>query len=206
MSTINIFLVLVSVAVIVFLAIKSGQHKRKQDEIRRRFLEEEEAANSVRKKNIDVELYYTADLNALPKIPENDPNQIERCAARTMIRFSTPMTNLELKKRYGPAQMDIIAQYEENFSEYLKALTKWAVSLAEEDFNKNQKDALSILETVISLGGEFRDAYKLSADIYAAKNDKSGLENLLNIATENHFKDPSIRQQILDYINTKELE
>jgi CTP:phosphocholine cytidylyltransferase-like protein len=106
------------------------------------------------------------------------------------------MSNLELKKQYGPSQMDIIAQYEENFSEYLKALTKWAVSLAPE----NQNDAIVILEAVVALGGEFRDSYKVAADIYMSKNDKQGMENLITNAEKNHFRDPAVRSHILEYI------
>jgi hypothetical protein len=204
-TAMNIILIVLSVVAIVFLFFKSRQHTRKQEEINSRFLEEEEAANSVRKKEIDAELFFTPDLSALPPIPDSDPHQIKRCATRTMIRFDVHMTNLELKKLYGPAQMDIIAQYEENFSEYLKALTKWAVALSDENFDGNQVDVMTILEKVITMGGEYRDAYKLAADICEARNDKSGLENLLELVMENHFKDPSIRQQILDYINRKNL-
>jgi argininosuccinate lyase len=81
----------------------------------------------------------------------------------------------------------------------LKALLKWSASLTEQ----NTADALIVLETVIMLGGEFRDAYKLAADIYAAENSTKKLKSLQTIATENYFKDPSVRQHILDYINRK---
>jgi argininosuccinate lyase len=198
----NIILVIGSTSAILYLAISGSRHSKKQDEIKRRFLEEEDEANRVRKKEIDPDLFYTADLSALPEIPESDPHQIIRCAKRKMIHFTEPISNLELKKKYGQTQMDIIAQYEENFSEFLKSLTKWAESLMEE----NQSDALLILETVVAHGGEFRDAYKLSADIYVEKNDKSGMDALLAQTEKNHFKDPSIRRQILEYINLKKEE
>jgi len=195
MPFVNILLILLSVGAIFFLIIKSGIHSKKSDDIKRRFLEEEDAANSARKKEIEPELYYTANLTALPPISADDPHQVMRCAARPMIRFPKPMTNLEIKKTYGPSQMDIIAQYEENFSEYLKALTKWAAELKDE----NHDEALTIVETVISLGGEFRNAYKLAADIYAATG--RNLSELASRTEENHFSDPIVKQQILDYIS-----
>ncbi|MCL2224136.1 MAG: hypothetical protein FWB96_04105 [Defluviitaleaceae bacterium] len=202
-TVLNIFLILLSAGAILFIIIRYGQNTKKQDDINRRFLEEEEAANAVRKKEIDPSLYYTADLDALPSIPENDPHQVMRCAKRTMIHLPLGTTNLKLKKMYGLAQMDKIAHYEENFNEYLKALIKWAASLMEEE--KNDTDALSILETVVGLGCEFRNAYKLAADIYAARGDKSGLNNLYGRTRDNHFTDPHIRKQILDYIDGKEM-
>lgn len=196
---INIFLwLLLPVAISAFFLL-SRRHSKKQEEIKARFFEEEEAANSVRKKDIEPELFYTPDLSVLPPLPPDDPHQIERAAKRTMLRFPQPMTNLELKKNYGLAQMDIIAQYEENFSEYLKALTKWGVATATE----NPADALTILETVAALGGEFRDTYKTAADIYAARGDSEKLDALFTRAEENYFRDPSIKRQILDYIETK---
>jgi hypothetical protein len=199
MNYFNIILFALSVMLIVMLVIKFSRHSKQQADVKRKFLDDEAAANAVRKKEIDPALFYTADLSALPEIPEGDPFQIERCAKRMMIYFKEPITNLELKMQYGAAQMDFIAQYEENFNEYLKALTKWAASIAEE----NKSDALVILELVISLGGEFRDAYKLAADIYASKRDSIGMEGLRSFAEKNHFHDPSIRTQILEYINMK---
>ncbi|MCL2388566.1 MAG: hypothetical protein FWC89_13625 [Defluviitaleaceae bacterium] len=202
MVYVSVILLALSVTLIVAVLMNGRSHRRKQEEMNRRFLEEEEAANAVRKKDIDADLYYTANLSALPQLPNPDPHQVERCANRTMIRFAEPISNLELKKQYGLAQMDVIAQYEENFTEYLKSLTKWAMDIAE----NQQEDALKIVEEVVTLGGEFRDTYRLAADIYVAKNDHDGLNTLLINATENHFKDPAIRRQVLDYISLKKEE
>jgi len=190
-----------SVFLMVVIAIKSSSHKKKQAEIRENFLAREEKANAVRRKDIDPNLFFEADLSAFPEIIGDDPFQVLRCSKRVMIRFENPITNLELKELYGLSQMDLIAQYEENFNAYLKSLTKWAASLVE----KNSSDALKILEYVISHGGEFRDSYKIAADIYANNGEQEKLDALLDSAVENHFNDPSIRQQIIDYINKKEI-
>jgi hypothetical protein len=199
---VSVILLGISISLIVIVASKARRHSKKQSEINRRFFEEEEAANNVRKKEIDASLFYKASLAELPPIPEGDPNQVQRCAKRLMIRFDAPVSNLELKQQYGPAQMDIIAQYEENFNEYLKALTKWAGDIIE----KSPDDALIILNKVITLGGEYRDTYKLAADIYAAKADSNGINALKKSAEKNHFKDPSVRSHILEYIHNKEKE
>ncbi|MCL2456436.1 MAG: hypothetical protein FWD19_02665 [Defluviitaleaceae bacterium] len=197
----NSIIFFASVAAMIFLVIKSSSHRKKQDEINKNFLEREEAANAVRKKEIDPHLFFEADLSHFPKISEDDPFQIIRCSKRVMIRFETPVTNLELKNLYGLSQMDLIAQYEENFNAYLKSLTQWAASLAE----KNSGDALKIVEYVISLGGEFRDSYKIAADIYAKNGEQEKLDALTDAAEQNYFNDPSIRKQIIDYINMKEI-
>jgi len=198
----NILIFLLTALAITFLVVRSSRHSKRIDEIKRRFLEEEEAANLVRKKEIDPELFYTADLSTLPALPENDTAQVERASKRLMIYFKEPITNLELKKQYGVMQMDIIAQYEENFNEYLKALTKWAGSIMAD----SPDDAIKILELVVSLGGEFRDTYRHSADIYAARGDEAALDALLRAAGENHFNDPNIRILVCEYIFKKKEE
>ncbi|MCL2217270.1 MAG: hypothetical protein FWB91_09675 [Defluviitaleaceae bacterium] len=200
MGFLNILLVVASLAVIFVIAYAVRRHTRQQDEINRRFLEEEEAANSVRKKEIESELFYTPDLAALPAIPEGDPHSVKRCAKRTMLRLPRPMTNLELKKQYGLAQMDSIAQYEENFNEYLKAITAWAGDLAEAG---ELRDALVLLNEAVSLGSEFRNSYKLAADIHVKNRDEIKLQELRFKVTANHFKDPAVRNHVVEYIDSK---
>ncbi|MCL1863380.1 MAG: hypothetical protein FWF78_07430 [Defluviitaleaceae bacterium] len=194
---INLVILLLSLVGVVSVFWASARHNKRRDETRRRFLESEDAANSVRKKEIDPALFYTADLSVLPPIPEGDPHQVARCAKRVMIYFAEPLTNLELKMQYGPAQMDFIAEYEENFNAYLKALTKWAAEATD-------ADAIKILQHAISLGSEYRDTYRLAADILSKQGDKYGMESLLAHAEKNHFRDPSIRQQVLEYIRKKD--
>jgi len=188
-----------SVFAIVMVLINSKTHRTRQDKLLRRFLDEEAAANSVRKKEIPQELFYTPDLSIFPPVGEDDPFQVTRCAKRVMLRFEKFMSNLELKKLYGVAQMDLIAQYEENFNAYLKALTKWAEALAQE----GSPDAIKILEYVISRGGEYRDTYRTAADIYAKNGEQEKLDELITQAENNHFRDTSIRDWILGYINGK---
>jgi len=193
-------LIILTVLVIVFLIYKTRAHTKKQNAVNQRFLDAEDAANAVRKKDIEPELFYTASLMAFPPLPESDPHHVVRCARRTMIRFPRPMTNLELKQQYGPAQMENIVMYEDNFHSYLKAITAWAGDLVEvEDF----AGAKLILDEAIALGSEFRNTYKLAADIYVRNRDEVGLQNLRFKVADNHFKDPAIRQHVVEYIDSK---
>ena len=182
------------------LVISSRKHRRKQEEINKRFFEAENIANQVRKKEISQELYYTADLFLLPDIPESDPHMVRRASKRPMIYFRKPLTNLELKQMYGLAQMEIIAQHEENFNEYLKSLTNWANELVE---TGQDTDAIFVLDYAISLGAEFRNTYKLAADLYTKREDIHNLDYLVDRINRTHFHDPTIRQHVLDYVKRK---
>ena len=182
------------------LVISSRKHRQKQEEINKRFFEAESIANQVRKKEIGLELYYVADLFLLPDIPESDPHMVRRASKRPMIYFRQPLTNLELKQMYGLAQMEIIAQHEENFNEYLKALTNWSNELIE---TGQDTDAIFVLDYAISLGAEFRNTYKLAADLYTKREDIHNLDYLVDRINRNHFHDPTIRQHVLDYVRSK---
>ena len=200
MAFINIFLAGLTIIFMLVLALRSRRHRKEQEEINRRFFEAENAANQVRKKAIDPELYFVADLSHLPEIPEGDPHRVERTSKRQMIRFRQPITNLELKQMYGLSQMETLAQHEENFNEYLKALSNWAKHLSEND---QKADALFVLDYAISLGAEFRNTYKLAADLYFQRQDIDNLDYLVDKVNRNHFHDPTVRQHVLDYVKGK---
>ncbi|MCL2500088.1 MAG: hypothetical protein FWE90_07085 [Defluviitaleaceae bacterium] len=185
---------------IFFVAIQSARMKRKQFKLTQRFLQEEDAANSVRKQPLDPELFFTADLKELPPLPEGDPHKVERAANRKMIRFDKPMSNIELKKRYGRLQLEYLAHYEENFNDYLRCLTKWAEALIKEE---NPADALRILHYAIALGSEFRNTYKFAADIYAEAKDAENLEELLSKVVFHSFRDPATANHIITYVQEK---
>jgi tetratricopeptide (TPR) repeat protein len=185
---------------IFFVTIQSARMRRKQRKLTQRFLHDEDEANSVRKQPLDLELFFNADMMALPPLPEGDPHKVERAAKRKMIRFEKPISNVELKKRYGRLQLEYLAHYEENFNDYLRCLTKWAEALKKEG---STADALRILLYAISLGSEFRNTYKFAADIYADAGDKENLEEFLSKAVFHTFRDPATANHVIAYIQEK---
>jgi hypothetical protein len=185
---------------IIFVAIQSVRVKRRQSKLIQRFLHEEDAANAVRKKPLDPELFFTADFKNLPPLPEDDPHKVLRAASRKMIRFDKPMSNVELKNKYGRLQLEYLAHYEENFNDYLRCLTKWAEALVQED---NPADALCILLHAVDLGSEFRNTYKLIANIYADAKDLEELEEFLSKTVFHTFRDPATANHIIAYVQDK---
>jgi len=188
---------------IIFLAIFSRRARRQNDEAARKFLHEEEVANRVKKRPLEDELFYTPELDKLPPLPEGDPQQVQRAASRKMIRFNEPMTNVEIKLRYGRHQLEQLAHYEENYFDYLRILTKWGEALLKDN---KKADAARILEHAVALGSEFRRSYKFLADIYAGNNDPVKLEELLAKAEFKKFRDPAVAQHIMAYIREKQAE
>ena len=196
----NLVLLLASIVLIIVVAVMTKRHGKQQDAKNRRFLEEEQAANLARKREIEPELFFYANLDGLPRIPESDPHKVLRTSKRTMIRFDMPESNVDLKKRYGVGQLDSITQYEENYHDFLKSLGEWAQALHDQG---NVDGSLQVLEYAIELGTEFRGAYRLAADIYAYERDVYALEQLLQMAEDNHFNDSAMQEHVLSYIEEK---
>ena len=199
-NLLNIALLVASIVLIFAVAFMTKRHGRLQDAKNLRFLEDEQAANMARKREIDPELFFHANLENLPPVPENDPHRVLRTSKRTMIRFEVPESNVDLKKKYGVAQLDSITLYEENFHDFLKSLGDWAQNLHRAG---NVDGALQVLTYAINLGSEFRGTYRLAADIYAYERDAHALEQLLQTAQDNYFRDPAMQEHVLSYIEEK---
>jgi len=182
---------------ILFLTIQSRRTQKKREDAARRFLAEEENAGNLRQRPPEEGLFYTPQLDLLPPLPPGDPHKVERAAKRKMIRFPEPMSNAELKSRYGRGQLEYLAHYEENYDDYLRCLTKWADALMKE--NKNP-DAKGILEHTVALGSEFRNSYKFLSDIYAGEGNADKLNELLLTASAATFRDPANGNHIIEYI------
>jgi hypothetical protein len=182
------------IGLFVIYNIKKNAHRNQR--VMDAFLESEREANNARRRDIDNELFYEADLSALPLKNDGSKQEekVKTRAALKMIRFPRRMTNLELKMAYGPSQLDLIALYEENFNRYISAL----IELAEHLLTGGQdKDALRILEHTVELGSEYRKSYTLTANCYAEARDEEKLAALLETVEGREFTDESIKRHIL---------
>ena len=194
----TIFLFSATIWLIIFMNYKSNRGTRINREKNKRFFQQDAEANNARRREIDPDLFFIPDLNPLPPIESNDPHQVMRAASRTMIYFKEPISNIELKKQYGPSQLASITQYEENFNDFLNCITKWARDLFDK---KDFSSAKLLVEYAMDLNSEYRNTYKLAADLYSLNifNDKT-LESLAKIVEQKEFKDPAMQKNILEYI------
>ena len=200
MNLVNTLLLLASIVLFFAFALISRRHGKNQDAVNRRFLDEEQAANTSRRRTIEPEMYFEPDLSILPDIDDGDPHSVLRAARRKMLRFYEPLSNLELKKKYGVAQLEAITLQEDNFHDFLKCLGEWAAALREEG---RPADALKILAYAIGLGSEFRGTYKLAAEIFGERRDARSLEQLLQAVRDNHFTDGTVQENLAAYIEDR---
>jgi tetratricopeptide (TPR) repeat protein len=181
------------------LASRRSKIQRKTDQM----LADEEAANLTRLKEISEDFFYTPDLSELP-IKEYPAGEAEKGNAvysrqkkvmdtseKKMIRFGQNLSNVELKTMFGVSNLEFVARYEENFTNFIHALRHWAEALMAAD---QIEDAKKVLEAANGAGSEISQTYTLLADIYAAQNDGYKLKELLALTEQSPLaqKEPVI--------------
>ncbi len=165
--------------------------------------EREQKANLSRKRDIEKEFYVIPDKDILPiknyeETPENKKiiavqKLVLKKAELTMLKFDEPISNTDLKFKYGFANLEIITIYEEHYNSYMQALVEWAKMLFERN---NLSDAEIILNEAIRLKCDLSRAYMLLIDIYKQKNDLEKLKNLINTVENSTLK---LKSKILEY-------
>jgi len=217
---------LVGLIFVAILFITNRRFKRrtiKQD----KFLEDEMEANTSRRRDVEEEYFFHPNLAILPVNDKAEGNiakkqdMVVRLSDKKMVRFPMKLTNTELKKAYGPSNLEIITGYEENYTRYIGALADWALALLETDKTNDkasdrsehktlevdveanaEANAIRILEYTVELGSEFRKTYTNLADYYRKKGNFDKLDDLMK-QVQVSFNDEGIKQSLVKYIMDK---
>ena len=184
---------IVVLVVVVTIAFKIAERKR-MDKVRQNtqdMIDADDAANSARHRDIGEEFFYTASLSTLPVAQYSDEDmkkpvatymwqmKVVKAAEKQMLHFDKQYSNVELKQMFGTSNLDNVAKYEENFSNFIHAMRYWAEALIAAD---KHKEAQKVLEESVKAGSELSQSYTLLADIYHRSNNLHALKQLLSTA------------------------
>lgn len=155
--------------------------------------EKELAANFSRKRNIPDEIFCTPNLENLPMkdYPEGDESFIPVIAAQDkvlrkanlkMLKLSPPLSNIEIKKKFGYANLEIIIDCEENYYAYLHALNSLAASLIK--INDLEHAEKILLYCILEMESNILKTYSLLFQIYMNTNKKDKLQDIFTRINE----------------------
>ncbi|HBI72376.1 MAG TPA: hypothetical protein DDY59_04215 [Lachnospiraceae bacterium] len=171
----------------------------RQDKLRNQsFWHKEKQANSVRRRDISDLDYITVELDRLPlKDHEDDTinsyrDTILALSGRKIVNF-TGLTNTELKLQYGTANIDLLAEYDSNYTKLVSILHKWGERL----YNRgNVSDATAVLEYAVSCHTDAVKTYRLLAAIYKEQNTPDKINHLIAMIPNTKMlrKDTLIRE------------
>jgi hypothetical protein len=184
---------IVVLVVVVTIGMKIAE-RRRMDKVRQNsqdVIDADEAANYARNRDITAEFFYAPDMANLPVAQYSGEDMAKpaapymwqtkavTAAEKKMLHFDRQYSNLELKQMFGPANLDHVAKYEENFSNFMHTMRHWAEALLAAG---KDEDARRVLEESVRAGSELSHSYTLLADIYKGSSDFSALNELLAAA------------------------
>lgn len=185
----------------IWLNYEFKKSSRLAEKSKQNWLDLEREANSTRKKSIDMLHYITFSEKSIPIIEINDElitkyqQSLLNFVDKRIINLSS-MTNTELKKAYGPANLPALSEYDANFSEFVSLLHNYAIRLNELEYTEEAK---TVLEYSVSIGTDMGISYKLLADFY---NADSQIDKIRELIAHTENINPLTRNSVVSYLNS----
>ena len=160
-------------------------------------IEEERLSNSVRKKSLDELDYITIPFDSLPFSTENgaessaeprtedadpaiakDETDVLALKDKKIVNF-TGISNTDLKLTYGAPNLPLLTEYDQNFTELVRALDSWGTHLLGQG---KTAQARTVLEFAVECRTDLKSSYVQLADIYAENFEFDRLDHIIEIA------------------------
>lgn len=179
-------LIIITFLLAYLIARSTSRYNRLAAKNQKNFWEREAEAGSVRRADI-------SNLDYIHIVPDNLPlDEAKSAGCNTMIEQLislsnrriinlTGYTNTDLKLMYGPANLDALTEYDNNFTELIKLLNK----LGEEILAAGDSaSAGKFFEYAISIGSDISNTYVRLGEIYAASDSYTSLDALIETAKD----------------------
>lgn len=169
------------IAFSVLLFYHARKNTAAQQKVIDDFWQKEHSANHSRKKDISKLDYVEIPWEKLPEhIETPSKNAFWNLKDKTILNL-TGISNTDLKLQYGVSNLDILSEYDANFTELVSLLPNYAKELMEQGYISHAKD---LLEFGISCHADSRQIYFLLADIYKEQNETEKIAMLIEKANE----------------------
>ncbi len=175
---------------ILWFRVKSKQADNETNNPKENFLKREYEANFTRKKDISGLDYLVIPENALPFTETDNMEEaglqkdIKDIMSRKILNLSG-ISNTDLKLQYGHANLDLLAEYDQNFSNLLRCLDSWGSYLY--NSKEDKENAKQVLEYSVSIGSDITRTYTTLASIYLEENNPGKVQSLIDRAENSDF-------------------
>lgn len=175
-------------SVLLFCMLLSFFIKRsnkKAAEAEANFWEKEKNANFVRKKPLDnlsyvhiPEAFFDFPYNTQDGQTEDALSMLKHLSSQKIVNL-TGISNTDLKLKYGTANITVLTEYDQNYTQLVRALQKLADSLHQ---NGQDEAAREILEFSVCTGTDISGTYYLLADLYVKSGQAERIKELKEAA------------------------
>ena len=169
----------------IAIAVNIRKNKKDQAAIEQDFWAREREANSTRRKSLDDLDYIRLPMETFPMtllvdVPKvEDYKQIILTLKDLPIVNFTGISNTELKLRYGAPNIDLLTQYDQNYTLLVRTLQQWAQLLYDAGY---LTEACQMLEFAVSTGTDISSTYRLLCRIYKEQHTPEKIGSLYPIA------------------------
>lgn len=165
----------------VLLTYYIRKNDNSQQQVEEAFWEKERQANAVRKKDISGLDYITIPLEKIPE-PIHTPTEEQFFAlAESKMLNLTGISNTDLKLEYGTANLDVLSEYDANFSNMVALLPEYTSELIEH----GQSDtAQMLLEFAIDANCDSKKIYHQLSCLYLEKGESGKIAQLRESAEQ----------------------
>lgn len=179
------FLVIVIGGAIV-LNIASSVTRTKDKKKIEDFIAEQNDITIVPRTKLDEINFVKCDISRIKfqTVAEDTKEQIDNLLNLSHSKLANfkGVTNQQLKKTYGNNNFDEVLSYQNNYDELLKSLVYTAELLSRDG---DDRSAISLLQTSISLGNDVTKNYTLLADLYDKNKMRKEMFSLIDSVKEN---------------------
>lgn len=210
-----IFLIFV-ILFVIWVRYETQKNSKIEADKNTDFIKTEHLANFSRKADITNLDYISIPVNSLPfmgsysetkssfkpsaKIDTLAEAEILSCEKEVIalshkkILNLSGLSNTDLKMQYGVANLQILIQYDENFSKLSRALAKWGKFLFEaKEFTAAEK----VLSYAVSCKSDIEDIFITLAKIYHHTGNELGISDLIEACScFDEFRRENIMSQI----------
>ncbi|MBO7095936.1 MAG: hypothetical protein J6V94_03145 [Lachnospiraceae bacterium] len=173
--------------IILILVIRHAirRNRRIGEEAESSFWKREHDANEVRRKPLDDLIYVTPDTSSFPMDVLADDPEIADCRRlveelkEQKIVNLTGQTNMDLKLRYGVANLPLLTEYDDRYTLLVQTLQKWADRLWE---TGHTKEAVPILEEQVRIHADISSVYRKLASYYRENGRSEKIDELKKTA------------------------
>ena len=181
----NFFVLASSITAIILISYNLRRQKKSKARNEENFWDRERRANSTRRKSLDGMNYITIPLEAFPTHILQQDEVVAECISTLEALTSQKIVNLtgfsntDLKLEYGAANINLLSEYDQNYTVLARTLQKWADVLIETGY---MEEASVLMEFAVSTGTDVSRTYYELAKYWASQGETEHIRRLKGLA------------------------
>jgi hypothetical protein len=179
-------LFIIIIIFIIWLQYEIRKSKRLSEKGNEDYWKLENQANLTRRSDISNLDYLTIPIDTLPMSDHEDASvnsyrdTIRKLSERKILNL-TGITNTELKLKYGAANINLLSEYDNNYTTLVSTLQRWGERLNSSGF---VSEAVTVLEYAVSCQSDVSKTYKLLATIYMEQGTPEKIDRLIQVLSD----------------------